>query len=767
MYLLAGAALVTLFPAAGMAQGNGTARSPADSNPTPPVSAIPDQARPAPPADTATGVADIVVTAQKRSENAQNVPIAITALDNSQLRAAGISGTADLKAAVPALNVTTATAGYGLPRIRGIGATGQGPGIENPVAVYVDGVYYGAAFGVLQSLFDTDQVAVLKGPQGTLFGRNATGGLIQITTLGPDFDYNGRAEFGYGNYDTTTAAGYVSGGLTDTLALSLSGQYENQQDGYGKNLYTGHDIQDGRSWAGRAKLLWKPTDTTSILVSGDINGRTASEPAFRNFELNTLGQNVVDQITSLGGDPHRDIYSDTDPYLRARQWGTSATVTQDIGAVTFKSITAYRNTDLRFVFDPDGTTVPQLVIDNSQYDKQFTQEVNLASNGSGPFKWMLGGFYMYDSSGFDPERTTGLFTFGNNGYSDLIADVKLDSYSGFAQGTYAFGGSTNLTAGIRYTSDHRELNAYTREYNGNIGLTTISGLTNGDKTFNKLTWHLSLDHRFSPELLAYVSYNRGFRSGTYIPQGEPITLLHPEVLDAYEVGIKSDLFDRRVRLNLAAYYYDESNIQVMQIIAGVQNVYNADGAHIYGLDGDVTWKVTHNLQLFGGFNYTHARYTSFTNAIISVPFPLPAGYTVPGGQSCQGTFGNPYAQAGGNCLIIGDASGNRLQNTPDFTASLGGSLDIPTSVGKFTIAGNYYYNDGYVGSPDERVKQSHYNIVDASLTWHLPGDKVFIRAWGKNLTNAFYWSQIGATNSGDNGTYSPPRTYGATVGFDF
>ena len=768
--LLIGTALVALCPGIADAQATNSTPPLASENapPTAPAAGADAAKLPADaPAASDQGVGEIVVTAQKRSQNAQNVPIAITALNSEQLRSAGVSSTLDLKSTVPALNITTATAGYGLPRIRGIGATGQGPGIENPVAVYVDGVYYGAAFGVLQSLFDVDQVAVLKGPQGTLFGRNATGGLIQISTLGPSFETTGRAEFGYGNYNTAHAAAYVSGGLSKTLAVSLSGQYENQNDGYGQNLVTGNDIQSSRSWAGRAKLLWKPTSDTSFLLAADANGRDATEPAFRNFHLNTLGQDVEQQIVALGGDPHRDILSDTDPSLRASQWGTSLTASHDFGVATLKSITAYRHTDLQFAFDPDGTAVQQLVVDNSQYDKQFSQEINLVSDGGGPFKWVVGGFYLHDSSGLDPARVTGLFTYGNNGYSDIDANVKLDSYSGFAEGTYTFGSSTNLTAGLRYTRDERDLNAITVAYNGNIGVTTTSDPTTDSRTFSKLTWRLTLDHRFSPELLAYASYNRGFRSGTFIPQATPIVTLEPEVIDAYEVGLKTDLFDRRVRFNLAAYYYSERNLQVMQVIAGLQNVYNADGAHIYGLDGDVTWRVTDNLRLFGGFNYTHARYTSFTDAIISTPYPLPGGFTIPAGQSCLGTFGNPFTQVGGNCLLRGDASGNKLQNTPTFTASIGGSLQIPTSVGRFTLAGNYYYNSGYVGSPDERVKQAHYNTADASVTWHVPGDHVYVRGWARNLTDAFYRSQISATNSGDNGTYAAPRTYGASIGFDF
>ena len=733
-----------------------------------PATALAQSTTPVVPAEAGSAAQneEIVVTAQKRAQNAQDVPIAITALDSNQLAVSGVSGTADLKSLVPALNVTTATGGYGLPRIRGIGATGQGPSIENPVAVYVDGVYYGAAFGVLQSLYDTDQVAVLKGPQGTLFGRNATGGLIQITTLAPSFTWTGKGEVGYGNYNTYNASGFASGGLSQTIAISLAGQYEDRDHGFGRNVLTHNYIQDGKTWVGRGKLLWQPDGLTSVTLSGDFNGRDAAEPAFRNFQLNALGQNVPAQITALGGDTKRDIYSDLDPSLRARQWGASLTASRDLGGVTLKSITAYRKSRLDFLFDPDGTALARLRVANNQFDQQFTQELNLVSTAKGPFQWVIGGFYMHDRSGLDPAHTTGLLTFGDNGYSDYRSNIKLDSYAAFAEGTYALANDTNLITGIRYTSDHRTADARSINFVGATNTLTTIPTSATDKT-DKLTWRASIDHRFSPELLMYASYNRGFRSGGFIPQTNPLVSLRPEVVDAFEIGAKSDLFDRHVRLNLAGYYYDEKNIQVMQVISGVQNVYNANGAHIYGLDADVTWRVTSGLRLFGGLNYTHARYTDFSNAVISYPFPLTTGFVIPTGQSCLGTFGSPFTQLGGNCLLRGDASGNKLQNTPEFTASLGASYDLVTGVGKFTLGGNYYYNDGFVGSPDERVKQGHYNTLDASLTWRAPSGHYFARAWGRNLTDAFYRTQIGATNSGDNGTYAAPRTYGLTLGFSY
>jgi iron complex outermembrane receptor protein len=774
MSLLAGASLALLAAAPALAQDAAVGVTPAQE-------------------DEVNGNDEIVVTAQKRAENVQDVPIAITALGGEELAATGALDTEDLKAAAPALNVTTAVGGFGLPRIRGIGATGQGVGIENPVAVYVDGVYYSAAFGVLQSLFDAEQVAVLKGPQGTLFGRNATGGLIQITTRGPEHEWTGKAQFGYGNFETVEGAAYISGGLGDKVAVSLSGQYQARNKGYGVNVFTGGEVKDDRNWSTRAKLLFEPTGATKILLSADFNGRDAAEPAFANFGLNSLGQDVPAQIRARGGDPEYDIFSDFDPQLKARQWGLGLTIDQELGGATLKSITAYRKSKLFTFFDPDGTTAATLAIGNNYTDKQFTQEINLISSGDGPFQWVIGGFYMWDEGEIlpRPEWTRQIFR-GN--YTDSLATSTLNSIAGFLEGSYKLAEATRLTAGVRYTRDERKLEAFNQTYTAATGAITNGATTNDERVFEKPSWKVSLDHRFSPEVLAYASYNRGFRSGTFVPQATPILVLQPEVVDAYELGIKTDLFDRRVRFNLAGYYYDQTNVQVVQIIAGTQNVYNAKGARIKGLDGDISFQVTDGLRIFGGFNYTDARYTDFTDAIISVPYPVAASappfsttqFTYVDSQTgqtvanpvCLGTFLPPTittqaardafyrARLGGNCLLRGDASGNRLQNTPEWTFSIGGNWAIPTSAGKFTLAGNVYYNSGFAATPDERVIQPGYTTIDASLSWE-PMDHFSIRVWGKNLTDEFYRTQLSASNSGDNGTSAAPRTYGVTLGFDF
>ncbi len=686
---------------------------------------------------------EIVVTAQKRSENAQRVPIAITALSAAKLAAAGISDTSDLKDLTPGLNYNTALGGFGQPRIRGVGTTATGPGIENPVATYVDGVYIGSAAGALFSLNDVEQVAVLKGPQGTLFGRNATGGLIQVTTLAPSQDFHVDLNGTYGNYRTAGGSAYITGGLTDTLAASIAVLGNNQADGFGKNVETGHDVQQSAEVALRGKLLWHPDAATKVTLSADYSHLTGADPAIRDISTTIFGG------TTAGG--KRDIQSDVDPFLETRQYGVSLTAQHDFSKVQLLSISAYRNSFLHASFDADQTPAQLLVVDQLQRDKQFSQELQLLSTTSGPFKWVLGAYYFHGSGQYDPNQTSGSFLPGPD---DLYTTQKLDSYAAFGQGTYALGDRTNLTAGLRYTIDHRSLRS--------SETITVNGVTvpaedpqDVSKTFRKLTWRLSLDHRFSDKVLGYVSYNRGFKSGSFVPQTFPADVLKPETLDAYEVGIKSELFDRRVRLNVAGFYYDYKNIQVNQIENGLLYVYNGKGARTYGVDADLEVRVTSQLSLTAGASALHDRYKSFPNAILTTPitpvFPAPA---------------YPAAN-GGNLVSFGDATDNRLQNTPDWTGNLGATYTVDTPIGSFVLAGNYYHNDGYFASPENRLRQPAYDVVDASLTWTSADKHYSIRVWGKNLGNALYSEQLDAVNFGDNRVAAPPRTFGVTGGLHF
>ncbi|WP_206243746.1 TonB-dependent receptor [Novosphingobium terrae] len=729
----------------------------------------------APPATSGApitqGLADIIVTAQKRSETAQNVPVAITSLSMGRLSTAGITDTTELAQLTPSLSFNTNLGGFGQPRIRGIGTTATGPGIENPVATYVDGVYIGSSTGAIFALADVQQVDVLKGPQGTLFGRNATGGVIQVTTLKPTEELHANAQLTYGNYNTYGGSAYLSGGLTKGVTASLAGVFNEQDKGYGKNLYTGHDVQKGWDYGLRGKLRWASEDeSTVVTLAGDYAQSSRSDPAIRTYQ----GLTIAGTPTPGG---RYDINLDVDPIVKTKQGGGMVNITHDFAAVQLVSISAYRAAQLFTRIDADQTPANLLTFSEIQKDKQFTQELQLLSTNKGPFKWVLGGFYMWSQGKYDPIDTQGMLACGyacaNEDISQLVRQT-LNSFAGFAQGTYTLGERTNLTAGIRYTSDKRDMaESQTITTTPFFGAATVVPVTAPavSKTFPKLTWRLSIDHRFSREVMVYASYNRGFKSGSFQPDSFPPQILQPETVDAFEAGVKTDLFDRRVRLNLSGFYYDYSNLQANQIIQGQLYVYNAPGSINYGLDADLQIKVNDHLTLNGGASWLHARYKDgFLTPFWSVPIPnaysnANAFFHAVGGNSViQCVAGTNYA---GTVFAPCDASGRHVQNAPDVTLNGGFDYVVPVAGGKLDLSSNVYFNGGSYADPQNRLHQARYALLDASLTWKPANEAFFIRGWGKNLTNTYYTQQQNALDVGDNEVAAPPRTYGLTIGFKY
>ncbi|MBC2667194.1 TonB-dependent receptor [Novosphingobium flavum] len=719
------------------------------------------------------GLGEIIVTAQKRSEAAQNVPVAITSIDPGRLSSSGITDTTELKQLAPALNFNTNLGGFGQPRIRGIGTTATGPGIENPVATYVDGVYIGSSTGAIFALADVQQIDVLNGPQGTLFGRNATGGVIQVTTKEPTDTPHVSGQVHYGNYDSWGGSAYATGGLADGLAASIAGVFNQQDKGYGRNLATGSEVQKGWDYGLRGKLRWQlPDGATSITLAGDYSESSRSDPAIRTYQGLTIAG-----TPTPGGD--RDIYLNVDPIVRTHQGGAMLNVSHDFAGVQLVSISSFREARLYTKIDADQTTANSLTFSEVQKDRQFTQELQLLSTGTGPFKWTLGGFYMWSEGKYDPIKTEGVLACGFACANDIIVQYvrqKLNSWAAFAQGTYAIDDTTNITAGLRYTIDNRLIDESqtitTVPFFG--ANTVVSGTALASKKFPKLTWRLAMDHRFSPEVMAYASYNRGFKSGSFQPNSFPPKVLQPETVDAFEVGLKTDLADRKVRLNLSAFYYDYTNIQANQIIQGQLFVYNSPGSINYGLDADLAIRATPNLTLTAGAALLHARYKQgFTSAFWSIPAPNANSNANPFFHSIGGNSVIQCPAVGGvNAFVPAtfapcDASGLHIQNTPDVTLNAGFTYSVPVGSGHVDLAGNVYYNGGYYDDPQNRLRQPNYTLLDASVTWYARADSLFVKVWGKNLADTFHTQQQNALDVGDNRVAAPPRTYGVTLGFKY
>lgn len=285
-------------------------------------------------AEPSEGLVDIVVTAQRRAENLQNVPIAITAIGSESLTKAGVTDLQSLQVVAPSLNFAQAT-GYSLPRIRGIGTGAAGPGVENSVALFVDGVYIAASAAGLLSFNNIAQISVLKGPQGTLFGRNATGGVIQVTTLDPGQTATLNASATYGNLDTYGGNLYAAGPLSSTLAADVAVRYNDQNDGFGRNLTTGNDANTFQEFDVRSKIKWEPTESTTIRLIGDYSEAKGARPNIQ----------IVPGSLPISGVPFRggkfDTVSTFDPRQKTKQKGVSLQIDQGLGSLSLVSITAY------------------------------------------------------------------------------------------------------------------------------------------------------------------------------------------------------------------------------------------------------------------------------------------------------------------------------------------------------------------------------------------------------------------------------------------
>lgn len=687
---------------------------------------------------------DIVVTAQKRSQNLQDVPISVAAITGDTIAASGVNSIEGISSVVPGITLTRQSAAT-IIFIRGIGTTGGQAGQEGAVATFVDGVYQPSMSGSTFSLNNIERIEVLKGPQGTLYGRNATGGAVNVLTRDPSYTPTAQAEFGYGNRNTVDASAYVSGPIIgDVVAADIAALYSNVMDGFGKNVVTGTNVNTRKDWSLRSKILIEPGADTKIVMSGDYTVNSGSYGV--SFNPLPGATRILQGVTAdLGG--RFNIENDFDPSLETKNWGVSGRLEQDMGDIRLTSITAYRDLQQYQHLDLDTGPLPLFEADLHETNSQFTQELQLASASGSKVQWIAGLFYLDAKSAYEPYNLFGLGfgAMGITGFSNR-PQMKTQSYAAFGQATFPlFDESTNLTLGARYTIDKRKFarNLNNIEFDGSI---TPVPFPDDQRTFKKPTWRIALDHKFADDTMVYGSYSRGFKSGVYNLSAPADPVVRPETLDAFEVGVKSDLFDRRLRVNLAGYYYTYKDIQLTIIKGAGQSLLNAATASVYGVDLDFEAILGNNLTLRGGGQLIRARYGEFKDAPIgTVLTAFPFGTT----------------------FTPGDASGNRMIRTPTFSANVAADYHVPVGSGEVSANVSYAYNSGFFFEPDQRLKQKAYSLVNAQLRWSFEDDTFYVKAFAKNLFDTKYWIQQTGVFTGDLGNLAFGRQYGAAVGFKF
>ncbi len=712
----------------------------------------------------------IIVTAQRREQDLQKVPISITASTAETLVESGIDSSLDLQFVTPGLNYGTQLASA-VPYIRGVGTQGTAAGNDASVSTYVDDVYYSSSTGSVLSFPNIDRIEVLKGPQGTLFGRNATGGLIHIITKVPSFDFEGQAEISYGNFDTFKGTAYLSGGLSDNIATDLAFSIREQGDGYGINLFDGTDVNESDEIALRNKWLFNAGDDTEIIATFDYNKVETTAGTSLRLAPGALGVDgaltfgfLVTPVAMGGGGltpaqaapiaaatastftgGFQDADSNLRPFSDIEQWGVSLKINHSFGDVDLTSVTAYRENDSLQQLAQAAIPFPGFLdVFLNQFTNTFTQEIRL-SGGFENFDWIAGGFLLSEDAGYNPTRIAGLAL----SPADTATDDNLQetfSWALFAQGDLRITDTTTLTAGIRYTNDKRDLSGNTSVFGG--GVTFASTDFTDSESWSEFTWRLAIAQEIGEDTLLYASYNRGFKSGLFnlnvLNPAGPGPAVNPEILDAFEVGLKTEFADGAVRLNAAGFYYQYKDLQVNISTPGGAQILNAAESTSYGAEFELLVAPTDGLTFNAGLSLLNAKFDSFPGG----PVVSPTGF-------------------GGNVQTAADLAGNRVVRSPDVTLNLGAVYDFDTDIGNFVLSANYYYNDGFFWENDNLHRQESYSVVNAQITWTDPNDRFYIGVFGNNLFDEEYSNFGLASELGTFIAAAPPMTYGVKAGLKF
>ena len=710
----------------------------------------------APAAETNESSGDIVVTAQRRSENLRDVPMSITALSADQLSKSGISSTGDLAKATPAVVI----ASYGAfmqPSIRGISSAGANIGDNSNVALYIDGIYQPQQIATLIALPDVQQVEILKGPQGALYGQNATGGAILVTSLSPSSTLTGKFSASYGNFNDVDLKGYISGPLTDTLSASISGGYQ-KRDGFRKHVITGQRDLGLDSKVLRAKLRFQPSADASLTLTGFISDYRDSAAysgfAFRN---NTAGKAILGTLTpaqnpsglvTLPVATNGTQFS-TDPgvYSRTKSKGVSLTGKFDVGAGTINTLTSYSKNETFYVADVDWSPVSyaqaSLVPGLPLLGSFFTQEANFASNKIGPVSFIVGGFFLtgneeFQSNTFQFANVPNIAPAAQTAFTPLLnryGRVDKQIFAVYADFTLSATEQLTFTAGGRYTTERQ------RAFSGPTG-GTIAEYPGGAVTFNKFTPRVTARYAITPDANIYASWGKGFKSGVINTSNFAQQPVNPENITSYEVGFKGRF--EALTFDLSAFRYDYKDLQIVAYAPPVYINQNAASARINGIEANAKFNVTSNFSLSASMAYVDAKFTSFPAAAVFV------------------------ANGFGNSQITRDLGGTMMPRAPKFTGNIAVDYKADTSAGGFGFHAGVYHNSGSKFDVTGLLGQDNYTTADAELSFEPKGiDGLRLVVWGKNIGNESYLASFLNSQLADGVTFAPPRTFGGRIEYNF
>jgi len=733
---------------------------------------------------------EVTVTAQRREQSLQVVPISVTAIDGDRIKEGGIMNVADVALETPNFTFTQFNVGEPQYYIRGIGNTNDSAGSDPAVATFIDDVYIGRSGGTSMDLFDIDRVEVIRGPHGTLFGKNVVGGAISIYTRRPSSEFASRIGLTVGNFDQIMLRGMINGRMTE----NLSGKFtfsKQTRDGYVYNVTDSLDYHDADNTSARAQLLYTPSDDVEVLFGLDYskddlvgNCRNVNNLSLNDaFGVAEIFYEPVIEATT-GGDI-RKCSSTAGAGQEREVGGALLRIDWSMEKATLTSITAYREADYSWSEDlaglPWGTTTFNLIDQATEESDQISQEFRLTSAGGERFDWLIGAFYMEENVD-RAENFIGAFgpPFAAQGFFLLDGDIiyaqgnTTKSSAIFGKLDWHITDTLSLSIGGRYAKDKKSIQqTLINQENpaGDVGFLTFIGhpdpqvvlgipangpggmigyLTTGNAALLSVPYTVpasdswseflpsaDINWRLSDNAMVYFTYSEGYKSGAFQAQtpfpDQAVVPLEPENVKNFEVGIKSELAGNRLRINASIFKMDYTNLQVFQLVGSLLVGGNAE-ATSQGVEIDATALLTDNWVAGFTYGYLDAEYDTY---------------------------------------ILGEAdlSGNRLPRSSEhswsvnttYTANLSGGSALDFSAVYSAKSDFYFSPDNHPGSLEDG-----FGLLDASVTWRSAGESLSISIWGRNLTDEEYRTHSIISNiAGTVDLWNLPRTYGATVSYNF
>jgi iron complex outermembrane receptor protein len=710
----------------------------------------------------------IVVTAQRRSESLQDVPISMNVATGEQLEKLGVTRLEDISQIAPAVQLSR-TGVYTQPAIRGVTTTLAG-NYENNVAIYVDGYYLPFTRGLNTDLVNISQVQVLKGPQGTLFGRNATGGAILVQTLDPSMsERSGRVNVTYERFNDRQVQGYFSMPIIDNLAWNVAANYRKSDD-YITDV-TGFDTAPIETYNISTKVRWQPID--NLTVSGKFETLKVSDgrALATTYDGRSLAQRLNPGTYLETRDNRTSVDFPVDDTIYQRT--AAGKIEYDFGWGRLNSTTAYQRETDRLHYDLDGTALHLFEQRTRDRNRAVSEDLNLTSAGYGPVQYVVGTYYFRSEQ--DTPDTASLSAFSSAPTMYVPGQVntsKTKAYASYADVTWQLAQRLFLTGGIRYSHETKDLLVVCPAISAGCPLPVWFPLPgqSADATFKSWTPRGVVRYQLDDNSNVYASYSKGFKSGL-ISIAYPFNTVDPEKIDAYEIGYKTAR--GRWRLDTAAYYYNYKNLQVssLQIINGINTAVttNAASARIYGSEAQLTAAVVEDFNVSAGVAYTHARYTDFPKA--SYNGTTPAGALA--GLNTTTCVNATPPPASAPCTQ--DWTGKQPARAPDWTGNLGADYTLRTGGGTFVFAGNIAYTSSYIpvkgdldANGNYRYGQGAYSLVNLRASWRPPKlDSLTLTAFGENVGNTKYYFYRSGNALGDYHALGQPATWGVSADYRF